>query len=120
MTRQIPGISRRQLIVRGSALVIGGAALLAGCGGPSIPTPTASPTGTIRAQLDEAIKIIANGSDKLGVAIHDLRNDAVYGFNPGYASQSASMAKPMIVLMAQRRARATGTTLTAEQIEQAT
>ena len=120
MTRQLPGISRRQLIVRGSVLAAGGAALLAGCGGPSIPTPTASPTGTIRAQLDEVITTIANGSDKLGVAIHDLRNGAVYGFNPGYASQSASMAKPMIVLMAQRRARATGTTLTGEQLEQVT
>ncbi|MCA0251813.1 MAG: class A beta-lactamase-related serine hydrolase [Actinobacteria bacterium] len=121
MTRQTPtGISRRQLIVRGSALAVGGAALLAGCGGPSIPTPTASPTGTIRAQLDEAIRTIADGSDALGVAIHDLRNGAVYGFNPSYASQSASMAKPMIVLMAQRRARATGTTLTDEQVDQAT
>ncbi|MGC4152038.1 MAG: serine hydrolase [Propionicimonas sp.] len=120
MTRNIPGISRRQLIVRGSALAVGGAALLAGCGGPSIPTPTASPTGTIRAQLDQAITTIANGSDKLGVAIHDLRNGAAYGFNPGYASQSASMAKPMIVLMAQRRARATGVPLTTEQLEQAT
>lgn len=53
---------------------------------------------------------------KLGVAITDLRNGAVYGYNPAYASQSASMAKPMIVLMAQRRARATGTPLTAEQL----
>ena len=118
--RNVAGISRRQLLIRGSALAVGGAALLAGCGGPSIPTPTASPTGSIRAQLDEAIRIIANGSDKLGVAIHDLRNGAVYGFNPEYASQSASMAKPMIVLMAERRARATGVPLTAEQREQAT
>lgn len=121
MTTPFPaGISRRQLILRGSALAVGGAALLAGCGGPSIPTPTASPTGTIRAQLDEAITTIANGSDKLGVVIHDLRNQTVYGFNSGYASQSASIAKPMIVLMAQRRARATGVSLTAEQIEQVT
>lgn len=121
MTRQITALSRRQLLVRGSALAVGGAALLAGCGGaPSIPTPTASPTGTIRAQLDQAIKVIANGSDKLGVAITDLRNGAVYGYNPEYASQSASMAKPMIVLMAERRARATGVPLTAEQVEQAT
>lgn len=121
MTPQLPaGISRRQLIVRGSTLALGGVALLAGCGGPAIPTPSVSPTGTIRAQLDEAIATIANGSAALGVTIHDLRNGAVYGYNPDYASQSASMAKPMIVLMAQRRARATGTTLTAEQIEQAT
>lgn len=120
MTRETAsGITRRQLILRGSALAAGGAALLSGCGGPAIPTPTASPTGTVRAQLDEAIGIIADGSDALGVAIHDLRNGAVYGFKPDYASQSASMAKPMIVLMAQRRARATGAPLTAEQVEQA-
>lgn len=120
MTRQTPtGMSRRQLIARGSVLAVGGVALLAGCGGPSIPTPTASPTGSIRSQLDEAIGTIANGSDKLGVAIQDLRNGAVYGFNPDYASQSASMAKPMIVLMAQRRARAIGVPLTDEQREQA-
>ncbi|MEA4943485.1 MAG: serine hydrolase [Propionicimonas sp.] len=122
MTRQLltTALSRRQLLVRGSALAVGGAALLAGCSGPSVPTPTASPTGSIRSQLDEAIKVIANGSDKLGVAIHDLRNGAVYGYQPDYASQSASMAKPMIVLMAERAARADGTTLTAEQVEQAT
>ena len=51
-------LSRRQLFVRGSALAVGGAALLAGCGGPSIPTPTVSPTGTIRAQLDEAFSVL--------------------------------------------------------------
>lgn len=112
--------SRRELLVGGSGLLLGGTALLAGCGGPSIPRPTASPTGSIRAQLDEVITTIAGGSDKLGVALVDLRNGAGYGFNPAYASQSASMAKPMIVLMAQRRARATGVPLTAEQTEQAT
>lgn len=107
------GISRRQVLVGGSALL-----LLAGCGGPPIPRPTASPTGTIRAQLDEVIGTIAGGSDKLGVALDDLRSGVSYGYNPTYASQSASIAKPMIVLMAQRRARATGTDLTTEQQEQ--
>ncbi len=109
------GISRRQVLVGGSALL-----LLAGCGGPSIPRPTASPGGAIRAQLDEVIGTVAGGSDKLGVALHDLRNGATYGFNPSYASQSASIAKLMIVLMAQRRALATGAGLTGEQQEQIT
>lgn len=109
------GISRREALFGGAALL-----LLAGCGGPSIPRPTASPTGTIRAQLDEVIATISGGSDKLGVAIQDLRNGAVHGVNPGYASQSASIAKPMIALMAQRRARATGVPLTGEQLEQVT
>ena len=109
------GISRREVLLGGSALL-----LLAGCGGPSIPRPTASPSGAIRAQLDEVITTIAAGSDKLGVALHDLRTDETYGFNPGYASQSASIAKLMIVLMAQRRALATGADLTGEQQEQIT
>lgn len=109
------GLSRRQLLVGGSALL-----LLAGCGGPSVPTPTASPTGPIRQQLDEVLRVISAGSDAFGVAIHDLRSGADYGFNAGYASQSASIAKPMIVLMAQARARAAGGELTAEQVELAT
>ena len=109
------GISRRELLLGGSALL-----LLAGCGGPSIPRPTASPSGAVRVQLDEVITTIAGGSDKLGVALQDLRNGASYGFNPGYASQSASIAKPMIALMAMRRARATGVELTTEQQEQVT
>ncbi|MDQ7991518.1 MAG: serine hydrolase [Propionicimonas sp.] len=108
-------LSRRQLLVGGSALLV-----LAGCGGPSIPTPTASPTGSIRAQLDEALRTISGGSDAFGVAIHDLRSGADYGFNAGYASQSASIAKPMIVLMAQVEARASGGGLSPEQVEEAT
>lgn len=113
-------LTRRDLLLGGSALLLTGGALLAGCSGPSVPTPTASPTGSIRSQLDQAITTIANGSDKLGVALVDLRSGAEYGFNPGYASQSASMAKPMVVLLAQRRALAEGTTLTPEQVELAT
>jgi len=109
-------LSRRELLLGGSALL-----LLAGCGGPSIPTPTASPTGSIRSQLDEALRTISGGSQAFGVAIHDLRSGVDYGFNPGYNSQSASIAKPMIVLMAQRQARATGGgALTPEQVELAT
>lgn len=99
-------------------LLAAGALALAGCGGPTIARPTASPTGTIRQQLDAVLTVIAAGNDKLGVALRDLRSGADYGFNPRYSSQSASMAKPMIVSMAQRAARGTGG-LTAEQTEQA-
>ena len=108
-------LSRRELLLGSSALL-----LLTGCGGPSIPTPTASPTGSVRSQLDEALRTTSAGSQAFGVAIQDLRSGEVYGFNPEYASQSASIAKPMIVLMAQRRARATGGALTPEQEELAT
>ena len=107
-------MSRRQLLLAGSALA------LAGCAGGSIARPTASPTGTIRSQLDQVLTTIADGSDKVGVSLFDLRSKASYGFNPEYASQSASMAKPMIVLMAQSKARADGNGLDAERADQAT
>ena len=61
-------LSRRQLLLAGSALV------LAGCTGPAIVRPTASPTGSIRSQLDDVLTIIANGSNKLGVALFDQRS----------------------------------------------
>ncbi|MDR3070735.1 MAG: class A beta-lactamase-related serine hydrolase [Propionibacteriaceae bacterium] len=90
--------------------------LLVGCS-TSVPVPKTSPTGSIRAQLDEAIKIIANGSDKLGVFILDLNSGETYSHNGEYASQNASMIKPMIVLMALRKAAADGGTPTNEQLE---
>ena len=107
-------LSRRQLLLAGSALV------LAGCTGPAIVRPTASPTGSIRSQLDDVLTIIANGSNKLGVALFDQRSKASYGFNADYTSQSASMAKPMIVLMAQATARQSGAGLDAQRAAQAT
>lgn len=114
-----PGVGNwNVLVARTPALAVGGAAT--GRVRRAVhPDPGSSPTGD-PALLDEAIRVIANGSDKLGVAITDAPcSGAVYGYNPAYASPSASMAKPMIVLMAQRRARATGTPL-AEQLGQAT
>ncbi|MGB4891746.1 MAG: serine hydrolase, partial [Propionicimonas sp.] len=96
------------------------ALVLAGCTGPAIVRPTASPTGSIRSQLDDVLTIIANGSNKLGVALFDQRSKASYGFNADYASQSASMAKPMIVLMAQATARQSGAGLDAQRAAQAT
>ena len=107
-------LSRRQLLLTGSALV------LAGCTGPAIVRPTASPTGSIRSQLDDVLTIIANGSNKPGVALFDQRSKASYGFNADYTSQSASMAKPMIVLMAQATARQAGADLDAQRAAQAT
>ena len=106
-------ISRRSLLAVG-------ALTLAGCAtGPTIARPTASPTGTITQQLDSVLTVIANGNEKLGVALRDLRSKKDYGFNGKYSSQSASMAKPMIVAMALRKARADGGALSAEHEEQA-
>lgn len=115
-------IDRRSLLTTAGA-VAGGLALasLTGCSKqPDIPRPTASPTGTITAQLDQVMTTIANGSKNFGVFIEDVRSGGTYSFSGDYASQSASMAKPMIVAMAQRKARADGGTLTAEQQDQAT
>lgn len=111
-------ISRRSLLTTTGALA---AASLVGCSGePKIPRPTASPTGSITDQLDQVMTIIANGSAQFGVHIEDVRSGGTYSFNPDYASQSASMAKPMIVAMAERKARSDGEALSAENTANAT
>nr|WP_300145374.1 serine hydrolase [Propionicimonas sp.] len=115
------GVSRRSLLTS-AGVVAGGLALsaLAACTAtPNIPRPTASPTGPIKDQLDEVLRIIANGSQNFGVFIEDVRTGGTYGFTGDYASQSASMAKPMIVAMALRKARADGQALSTEHQENA-
>ncbi|MCE1174504.1 MAG: class A beta-lactamase-related serine hydrolase [Propionibacteriales bacterium] len=110
------GISRRSLLTT-SAVIVGGLAAtsLAACSAnPSIPQPSVSPTGPIKDQLDQVLKTISGGSDKFGVAITDLRSAKTYSYRGDYASQSASMAKPMIVSMALRKA---GGLLDAEKAE---
>ena len=100
-------ISRRSLLASAGA-VTGGLALAACTGTPSIARPTASPSGTISAQLDTVMTVIAHGSNQFAVWVQDQRTGGVYGYNPDYTSQSASMAKPMIVSMALRKAAADG------------
>ena len=115
-------ISRRALLST-TGVVAGGlaASALGGCSGtPDIPRPTASPTGPIASQLDEVLTVIAAGNPHLGVAVEDVRSGGSYGFNADYASQNASMVKVMITLMAQRRARSDGGTLSTENVELAT
>jgi hypothetical protein len=115
------GISRRSLLTT-AGVIAGGMALtgLAACSqSPAIPQPSASPTGAIKDQLDQALKVISGGSEKFGVYIEDVRSGGTYSFNGGYASQSASMAKPMIVSMALRKAAADGGSLSAENVEYA-
>jgi len=86
-------------------LTIAMATALGACSAPvSIPEPSPSPTGTITAQLDQALKTISGGSDKFGVYLEDLKSGTTYSYQGDYASQSASMAKPMIVAMALRKA----------------
>ncbi len=114
-------ISRRSLLTT-AGVIAGGMAVtgLAACTStPSIPQPSASPTGPITDQLDQAMKVISGGSDKFGVFLTDVRSGHTYSFNGGYASQSASMAKPMIVAMALRKAAADNTPLSAENQQNA-
>ncbi len=93
------------LFSRRAGLLAAGGLVLAGCaGGSTVPTPSASPTGTVRDQLQAALTAISAGTEKLGVAVRDLRTGASWDFRGDYAAQSASMAKPMIVSMALRKA----------------
>lgn len=114
-------LSRRTLLTRvGLATAGAGAAsLLAACGGPSIARPTASPTGSLPDQLDDVLATIADGNQAFGVYVEDVRSGGTYSFHGDYASQSASMAKPMIVCMALRKARADGGTLSPENVAHA-
>ena len=91
-------LSRRGL------LLAAGATALVGCSGATIPRVTVSPTGSIRDQLRAVMERVSTGTDKLGVAVKDLRSGATYDFRGDYASQLASAAKPMIVAMALRKA----------------
>jgi hypothetical protein len=99
-------ISRRSLLASAGLLTTGLALSgLAACTGtPAIPRPTASPTGPVKAQLDEVLRIVSAGSEKFGVFITDVRSGGSYSFNGDYASQNASMVKVMIALMALRKA----------------
>lgn len=110
-----PGVSRRAVLL-GS-----GASLLVGCARPPIviTTPTKSPTGSVREQLTEVAEAFAGTTRKLGMAVRDLRTGAEWDFQGDYASQSASIAKVMIVAMALRQARATGEPFTFEDYARA-
>ncbi|MEE9964614.1 MAG: class A beta-lactamase-related serine hydrolase [Propionicimonas sp.] len=116
------GISRRSFLTT-AGVVISGIAItgLAACteAVPAIPEPSPSPTGPIRNQLDQALSVISAGNRNFGVFITDVRTGRSYSYSGDYASQSASMAKPMIVAMALRKARADGHPLSAEHAEQA-
>lgn len=116
------GISRRSFLAT-AGVVIAGMTItgLAACteSVPVIPQPSPSPTGPIRDQLDQALRTISAGNPNFGVFITDVRSGHSYSYSGDYASQSASMAKPMIVAMALRKARAEGHPLSPEHAEEA-
>jgi hypothetical protein len=110
-------LSRRSLFIAAGGIALVG---LAGCTKTvSIPEPSVSPTGPIPDQLNQTLQTISGGSSQFGVFIEDVRSGGTYSFNGDYPSQSASMAKPMIVAMALRKARSDGTELSAEHVENA-
>ena len=96
---------------------LGAGLALAGCtkGAAPLVTPTASPAGTVREQLDAVMAVYAQNTDLLGLSLRDRRSGATYAFRGDYSTQSASIAKVMIVLLALRKARAEGTELTFDQ-----
>ena len=105
MTEALPRVA----FSRRTGLLAAGGLLLTACAGtPSVPTPSPSPTGSVRDQLQASLTSIAAGQELIGAAVMDLRSGARWDFRGDLAAQSASMAKPMIVSMAMRKAAADG------------
>lgn len=100
----INALTRRTLLAGAAALGLAGCAQAPA----SLVTPTASPTGSARARLDQAMAALSQNTDKLGVAVRDRRSGVDYDFHSDYSSQSASMAKVMVTATALRAARTAG------------
>lgn len=102
----VPGSLSRRALLAGA----GAAVALAGCARApvSLVTPSAAPTGSARARLDQAMAAFSQNTDLLGVAVRDRVSGVDFDFRADYASQSASMAKVMLSVMALRGARAAG------------
>ena len=104
-------VSRRALLLGAAST-----AALAACSKAPAPlvTPSASPTGSVRDQLQQVMDAYGANTDQLGVSVKDLRTGAEFAWHGDYVSQSASMAKVMIVLMALVQAREAGEELSFE------
>lgn len=97
-------------LTRRGLLLGAGALALTACSSPTAPlvTPTASPTGGVRAQLQTIMDTYAANTDLLGMSVTDLRGGGTFSFRGDYDTQSASIAKVMIALAALNKARAAG------------
>lgn len=104
-------LSRRGLLLGATSAVV-----LAGCSrGPApLKTPEAPPTGSVRAQLQSVMDTYGTNTDKLGLSIKDLRTGQEFSWRGDFATNSASMAKVMIVLLALDKARRAGEELSFE------
>lgn len=104
-------LSRRNLLFGASSALV-----LAGCSrGPApLTTPTAAPTGSVREQLQSVMDTYGKNTDKLGLSVKDLRTGREFAWRGDFVTNSASMAKVMIVLMALDKARRAGEELSFE------
>ena len=100
------------------SLLLGAASTLAlaACSrGPApLTTPTAAPTGSVREQLQSVLDTYGRNTDKLGLSVKDLRTGAEFSWHGDFVTNSASMAKVMIVLLALNQARRSGEELAFE------
>lgn len=105
-----PSLSRRGLLLGASTLA------LAACARPPVTLvrPSASPTGPVRDQLQAVMDAYGRNTERLGMSVTDLRTGQSFEYRGGYDTQSASIAKVMIVLMALTQARAAGEELSFE------
>ncbi|HHU40257.1 MAG TPA: serine hydrolase [Propionibacterium sp.] len=101
-------VSRRALLLGAAST-----ATLAGCSrGPApVVTPTASPSGAVRDQLQQVMDAYRANTDLLGLSVKDLRTGGEFSWQGDWVTQSASIAKVMIVLLALVQARRAGTEL---------
>ena len=104
-------LSRRHLLLGAAS-----AAVLAGCSrGPApLKGPTAAPTGPVRDQLRAMMDAYAANTRRLGLSVRDLRSGQDFSWQGDFVTNSASMAKVMIVLMALTKARRAGEELSFE------
>lgn len=118
MEAMTPPLTRRTLLLGLAGAGLAGLGL-GGCANPAtqlvLPTPVPDAGGTVREQLEAMMTTASANTDLLGLSVRDLRSGATYAYRGDYATQSASIAKVMIVLLALRRARAAGEQLTFEQ-----
>lgn len=102
--------SRRGLLLGASALALTACSKAA----PEVKHPSVTPTAPVREKLQQMMDGYGATTDMLGLSVKDLRTNAEFAWKGDYDSQSASMAKVMIVLMALVKARTDGTELSFE------
>ncbi|MFV0406690.1 MAG: serine hydrolase [Propioniciclava sp.] len=93
------------------------AAGMAGCARTPAPPALSADllSGSVRQQLTTVLDHYRAQTDLLGISLRDRTSGATFEVRGDYGSQSASIAKVMIVLLALQQARRAGTELTFAQ-----